>query len=123
MREVDPDHWVKLMKSRILSLADTDQHILITDVRQPNELQMIEHLGGAVYLVQRKGVAWNGHPTEKMATQLEHFAGRIENLLPLGCTDPEMLRKSAEHFRKASYELISYEMERQHAPITMEPPR
>jgi len=22
----------------------TDQHILITDVRQPNELQMIEHL-------------------------------------------------------------------------------
>jgi len=129
MREVDPDHWVKLMKSRILSsqprnsLDATDQHILITDVRQPNELQMIEHLGGAVYLVQRKGVAWNGHPTEKMATQLEHFAGRIENLLPLGCTDPEMLRKSAEHFRKASYELISYEMERQHAPITMEPPR
>ena len=129
MREVGPDHWVKLMESRILSsqlrnsLDATDQHILITDVRQPNELQMIEHLGGAVYLVQRKGVAWNGHPTEKMATQLEHFAGRIENLLPLGCTDPEMLRKSAEHFRKASYELISYEMERQHAPITMEPPR
>ena len=130
MREVDPDHWVKLMKSRILSSQlrsspdDTDQHILITDVRQPNELQMIEHLGGAVYLVQRKGVAWNGHPTEKMATQLEHFAGRIENLLPLGCTDPEMLRKSAEHFRKASYELISYEMERQHAPTsTTEPSR
>ena len=124
MREVDPDHWVKLMKSRILSSQlrsspdDTDQHILITDVRQPNELQMIEHLGGAVYLVQRKGVVWNGHPTEKMATQLEHFAGRIENLLPLGCTDPEMLRKSAEHFRKASYELISYEMERQHTPTT-----
>jgi hypothetical protein len=124
MREVDPDHWVKLMKSRILSsqlrnsLDATDQHILITDVRQPNELQMIEHLGGAVYLVQRKGVAWNGHPTEKMATQLEHFAGRIENLLPLGCTDPEMLHKSAEHFRKASYELISYEMERQHTPTT-----
>lgn len=129
MREVDPDHWVKLMKSRILSsqlrnsLDATDQHILITDVRQPNELQMIEHLGGAVYLVQRKGVVWNGHPTEKMATQLGHFAGRIENLLPLGCTDPEMLRKSAEHFRKASYELISYEMERQHTPTTTEPPR
>jgi hypothetical protein len=65
----------------------------------------------------------NGHPTEKMATQLEHFAGRIENLLPLGCTDPEMLLKSAEHFRKASYELISYEMERQHTPTTTEPPR
>jgi len=127
MREVDPDHWVRLMESRISNAYAqwklTYQHILITDVRQPNELQMIEHLGGAVYLVQRKGVAWNGHPTEKMATQLEHFAGRIENLLPLGCTDPEMLRKSAEHFRKASYELISYEMERQHAPITMEPPR
>ena len=130
MREVDPDHWVKLMESRILSSQlrsspdDTDQHILITDVRQPNELQMIEHLGGAVYLVQRKGVVWNGHPTEKMATQLEHFAGRIENLLPLGCTDPEMLRKSAEHFRKANYEQISYEMERQHAPTsTTEPSR
>ena len=133
MREVDPDHWVKLMESRISNAYAqwklrglTYQHILITDVRQPNELQMIEHLGGAVYLVQRKGVAWNGHPTEKMATQLEHFAGRIENLLPLGCTDPEMLRKSAEHFRKASYELISYEMERQHVPTTnagLEPPR
>ena len=130
MREVDPDHWVRLLKMRIKSefqryqrVNITDQHILITDVRQPNELQMIEHLGGAVYLVQRKGVAWNGHPTEKMATQLEHFAGRIENLLPLGCTNPEMLRKSAEHFRKACYELISYEMERQHVPITMEPPR
>ena len=130
MREVDPDHWVRLLKMRIMSefqcyqrVNIPDQHILITDVRQPNELQMIEHLGGAVYLVQRKGVAWNGHPTEKMATQLEHFAGRIENLLPLGCTNPEMLRKSAEHFRKACYELISYEMERQHVPITMEPPR
>lgn len=130
MREIDPDHWVRLMKMRIMSdfqryrqLSITDQHILITDVRQPNELQMIEHLGGAVYLVQRKGVVWNGHPTEKMATQLEHFAGRIENLLPLGCTDPEMLRKSAEHFRKASYELISYEMERQHAPTSTTEPR
>lgn len=128
MREVDPDHWVRLMASRILSefqryqrVGVTEQHILITDVRQLNELQMIENLGGAVYLVQRKGVAWNGHPTEKMATQLEHFAGRIENLLPLGCTDPEMLRKSAEHFRLASYELISYEIQRQHAPTTMEP--
>ena len=130
MREVDPDHWVRLLKMRIMSefqryqrVNITDQHILITDVRQPNELQMIEHLGGAVYLIQRKGVTWNDHPTEKMATQLEHFAGRIENLLPLGCTDPEMLRKSAEHFRKASYELISYEMERQHTPTTTEPPR
>ena len=125
MREVGPDHWVKLMESRISNAYAqwklrglTYQHILITDVRQPNELQMIEHLGGAVYLVQRKGVVWNGHPTEKMATQLEHFAGRIENLLPLGCTDPEMLRKSAEHFRKANYELISYEMERQHTSTT-----
>ena len=121
MREVDPDHWVRLMEARILNTYAqglTDQHILITDVRQPNELEMIERLGGAVYLVQRKGVAWNGHPTEKMATQLEHFAGRIENLLPLGCTDPEMLRKSAEHFRLASYELISYEIQRQHAPTT-----
>ena len=131
MREVGPDHWVKLMKSRISNAYAqwklrglTYQHILITDVRQPNELQMIEHLGGAVYLVQRKGVAWNDHPTEKMATQLEHFAGRIENLFSLGCTDPEMLRKSAEHFRKASHELISYEMERQHAPTsTTEPSR
>lgn len=128
MREVEPDHWVRLMASRILNvfMQGPDQHILITDVRQLNELQMIEHLGGAVYLVQRKGVAWNGHPSEKMATQLEHFAGRIENLLPLGCTDPEMLRKSAEHFRLASYELISYEIQRQHAPtttITTEPPR
>ena len=130
MREVDPDHWVKLMESRISNAYAqwklqglTYQHILITDVRQPNELQMIEQLGGAVYLVQRKGVVWNGHPTEKMATQLEHFAGRIENLLPLGCTDPEMLRKSAEHFRLASYELISYEIQRQHMPTTEEPPR
>ena len=128
MREVEPDHWVRLLKMRIMSefqryqrVNITDQHILITDVRQPNELQMIEHLGGAVYLIQRKGVTWNGHPTEKMATQLEHFAGRIENLLPLGCTDPEMLWKSVEHFRLASYELISYEMQRQHASTTKEP--
>lgn len=127
MREVEPDHWVRLLKMRIVSefqryqrVNITDQHILITDVRQPNELQMIEHLGGAVYLVQRKGVAWNGHPTEKMATQLEHFAGIVCNLLPLGCTDPEMLRKSAEHFRRASYELISYEIQRQHSPSTTE---
>ena len=131
MREVDPDHWVRLLKMRIMSEFQhyqraniADQHILITDVRQPNELEMIECLGGAVYLVQRKGVAWNGHPTEKMATQLEHFAGIVCNLLPLGCTDPEMLQKSAEQFRKASYELISYEMERQHTPTnTTESPR
>ena len=69
MREVGPDHWVKLMESRISNAY-------------------------------------------------------AQNLLPLGCTDPEMLRKLAEHFRKASYELISYEMERQHAPTsTTEPSR
>ena len=121
MREVDPDHWVRLMEARIINTYAqglTNQHILITDVRQSNELEMIEQLGGAVYLVQRKGVAWNGHTTEKMATQLEHFAGRVENLLPLGSTDPELVRKSAEHFRLASYELISYEIQRQHAPTT-----
>ncbi len=122
MREVDPDHWVRLMEARILTLHEQGlcigptEHILITDVRQTNELEMIERLGGAVYLVQRKGVAWNGHPTEKMATQLEHFAGRVENLLPLGGTDPELVRKSAEHFRLASYELISYEIQRQGSP-------
>jgi len=122
MREVDPDHWVRLMEARILTLHEhglcirPTEHILITDVRQPNELEMIERLGGAVYLVQRKGVAWNGHPTEKMATQLEHFAGRVENLLPLGSTDPELVCKSAEHFRLASYELISYEIQRQGSP-------
>jgi len=122
MREVDPDHWVKLMELRVVAAAqlNPDQHILITDVRQLNELKMIERLGGAVCLVQRKGVAWNGHPTEKMATQLEHFAGQVENLLPLGSTDPELLRKSADRFRLATYELISYETERQHAPL---PPR
>lgn len=128
MREVDLDHWVRLMAARILNTYAqglTDQHILITDVRQPNELEMIKRLGGAVYLVQRKDVVWNGHPTEKMATQLEHFAGWVENLLPLGSTDPELVRKSAEHFRLASYELISYEIQRQHAPTTAatEPPR
>ncbi len=117
MREVNPDHWVRLMELRIAAVTrlNPSQHILITDVRQPNELQMIERLGGAVYLVQRKGVAWNGHPTEKMATQLEHFAGRVENLLPLGNTDPELLRKSADRFRLATYELISYETELQQA--------
>jgi len=34
-----------------------------------------------------------------------------------------MLWKSVEHFRLASYELISYEMQRQHASTTKEPPR
>lgn len=115
IREVNPDHWVQLMELRIATVTrmNPGQHILITDVRQPNELQMIERLGGAVYLVQRKGVVWNGHLTEKMATQLEHFAGRVENLLPLGSTDPDLLRESANQFRLASYELISYETERQ----------
>lgn len=118
MREVNPDHWVQLMELRIAAVTrlNPGQHILITDVRQLNELQMIERLGGAVYLVQRKGVAWNGHPTEKMATQLEHFAGWVENLLPLGSTDPDLMRKSADRFRLATYELISYETERQCAP-------
>lgn len=57
-----------------------------------------------------------------MTTTAKTFAKR--DTYRAGCTDPEMLRKSAEHFRKASYELISYEMERQHAPTsTTEPLR
>ena len=57
-----------------------------SDVRQPNELQMIEHLGGLPTLNGRALFGMATRP-RKMATQLEHFAGRIENLLPLGCTD------------------------------------
>lgn len=50
---VSPNIWVNATRHRIESLFAHDYRVAVTDVRFPNEVDMIRELGGVVVLVQR----------------------------------------------------------------------
>lgn len=48
VREINPGHWVNCMERKIRSLEDSVPLICVDDVRFPDELELIERLGGPV---------------------------------------------------------------------------
>jgi hypothetical protein len=49
-RHVDPDYWVKRLEETITS-ADPEDKFVITDLRFPNEAEMVKRLGGEVWKI------------------------------------------------------------------------
>jgi len=60
------DHWVRLMEKR---LHDAEDKVVISDVRFPNEVDLIKRFGGTVVGVVREGYdhGFPEHPSEYMA--------------------------------------------------------
>lgn len=58
---LDRDVWVNAVRNK---LDDEDKKVVVTDVRFPNEAQIITHLGGTVYRVVRPGLEEDNDLTE-----------------------------------------------------------
>jgi energy-coupling factor transporter ATP-binding protein EcfA2 len=81
-RNLDPDFWVKLMRSRIENVWFTSHGqacVLITDLRFPNEAKMVEDLGGAVWRISGRSAAiGGGHVSEQHIHSIQ-CAEEIDN--------------------------------------------
>ncbi len=69
---LDQDIWVKLCKKRIIGYTECQEPvpnvIFITDVRFPNEVEMIRSIGGKIFKIHRTGYDKTGvdlHPSER----------------------------------------------------------
>ena len=73
--------WVDAVRSQ---LVEAENPVVVTDVRFPNEAQIITHLGGSVYRVVRPGYDGDSHATETALDKYEFptidNSGSIEDL-------------------------------------------
>lgn len=70
VRKAYPQAWVKLAEKEILRLKQEYKHILVTDVRFPNEAKLVKDLGGEVIEIIRpnnphEGGGIQGHSSEQ----------------------------------------------------------
>lgn len=52
---IDKNLWVKIAQARCIDLMDREKHVIIDDMRFPNEYQMIKELGGHTMKIDRPG--------------------------------------------------------------------
>lgn len=65
LRGMDMDIWVKHMQKELAWYSKQGcTHALITDVRFPNEVDLIQHLRGHMVYVMREGKAGDRHSSE-----------------------------------------------------------
>jgi energy-coupling factor transporter ATP-binding protein EcfA2 len=64
-KTIGQDIWVETMRRRIAQ--STARYIVIDDLRFDDEAEMIQDLGGKIYLIERPGFSWDpdGHPSER----------------------------------------------------------
>lgn len=67
-RKQDPDYWVKRLEKKLRGL----ERVVIDDVRFPNEVEMVQRLGGRVIRIDRPGPAESTHASE---IELDSFDG------------------------------------------------
>lgn len=56
--------WVTVWKRQVMGLLERAHHVVVDDVRFPNEVEAITSLGGEVWRVERHGVRAMNHPSE-----------------------------------------------------------
>lgn len=84
-RNEDPDYWVKVVADQIEDfISQTEsfrkEFIVVTDVRMPNELEMVKRLGGETFKIQRTWHdALDDVPKHSSDTALDGFELRTIN--------------------------------------------
>lgn len=73
-RDSDPQYWIDRERESL----PQDGNFVYTDVRFPNEYEMVRSLGGLVFRVERDGVKGNGHVSESYWPTFAHD-GAIQN--------------------------------------------
>lgn len=85
MRSIKPDYWVYRLRNRVLEFTFRYHGpflIFLSDVRYPDEADMIRELGGAVVLIegpQRIEVVGGGHESERALEGYTGFLTTIDN--------------------------------------------
>jgi hypothetical protein len=72
---IGDEFWVKSLENRI----PKDTNVVITDVRFPNEVEMIHRLGGKVIRVKRNAIENTGHHISEMFIDSLDADYEIEN--------------------------------------------
>lgn len=80
-RSLDPDAWVNAWKQNIASYAPAgrDIHVLVGDVRFPNEVKAIQDMGGHVIRFLRNPFPDDQHESETALDGYEGFDAVIDN--------------------------------------------
>ena len=74
-RRQDPDYWVKRLEKKLRGL----ERVVIDDVRFPNEVEMIQRLGGKVIRIDRPGTVESTHASENVLNDFTGWDGVILN--------------------------------------------
>lgn len=79
-RRQDPDYWVKAWEGAYRQLKTTTQHVLVDDVRFPNEVEVVHHNGGVLVRVERPGFnGANDHSSENSLDDFRQWDLLLEN--------------------------------------------
>jgi len=74
------DVWVRSMEKKLSRIPDFVPGVVITDVRFPNEADMILRRGGHVYRVDRPGLPELGeHASETAMESYDRWTGLLDN--------------------------------------------
>lgn len=70
LRAVDDDFFVRVAHERVAELLEDSEHIVIDDVRFPNEAKFISDIGGALIRINRPSVTNGDNPD---VSELQNF--------------------------------------------------
>lgn len=68
---IDPGIWTDTFTRRAKALMADGKRVVVTDVRFPNEVELLKSLGGKVFRIQRPGVAEADHASENQVMALD----------------------------------------------------
>lgn len=63
-RAQDPEYWTKAAHRKIQDILLRGEGVVVSDVRFPNEVALVEDLGGVIWKVVRPGLTSDGHVSE-----------------------------------------------------------
>jgi hypothetical protein len=80
-RSLEPDAWVNAWKQNVALYASTgrDIHVLVGDVRFPNEVKAIQDMGGYVIRLLRNPFPDDQHASETALDGYEGFDALVDN--------------------------------------------
>lgn len=64
-RAQDSEYWIKKTEKKIVDLLYFGVSVVVTDMRFPNEVALIQRLGGMLWRVDRPGLKSDGHVSEE----------------------------------------------------------
>jgi hypothetical protein len=70
---IHEDVWVNIAAKSIQELLDRGEHVVLTGVRFPNELEMIKRLGGDTWWIERPGVDTSSEHESEQALKWSDF--------------------------------------------------